>query len=118
MSYEFYKMLHFIGIFLVFLSIGGTVVKSQMQAPSDTFKKLLMINHGVGLLLLLVAGFGLLARLGIGFPGWVIVKIVIWLVLGALVVVIRRNPGQSTIWWYLALAFGFIAAYLAVYKPF
>jgi hypothetical protein len=43
-----------------------------------------MITHGLGLLLVLVAGFGMLAKLGIhGVPTWAALKLIIWVALGA-----------------------------------
>ena len=67
MSYELYKVLHVLGLSLVVLSLGGILhhVINGGSKVSDTFRKGTMITHGIGLLLLLVAGFGMLAPLGL-----------------------------------------------------
>lgn len=120
MSYTFYKVLHLLGMMMVFLSLGGALVRSRFPEQTTSWKKLIAINHGIGLLLLLVAGFGLLARLNIFWPMpvWALVKIVIWLAIGGLIALINRKPEAGTVWWYLALLLGLLAAYLALYKPF
>ena len=52
-------------------------------APPETKKRVMMIT-GIASLLALVGGFGLQAKLQVGFPGWFIVKLVCWLGLSAL----------------------------------
>jgi hypothetical protein len=122
MPYLAYKLLHLIGILMLFVALGGAVVRSltAQQAPEvgAALKKHLAILHGVALLIVLVAGFGLLARLGLGFPGWAVAKLVIWLLLGGILVLINRNPSLGAPLWYVCLFLGAIAAYLALYKPF
>ena len=118
MSLSFYKILHLVGIFMLFSAIGGAVVRSILAEKSAALEKLIIANHGLGLLLILIAGFGQLAKIGMEFSGWVIVKIVIWLVLGAMIVPIKKKPQMNKVWWYSALVFGALAAYMALYKPF
>jgi hypothetical protein len=88
---------------LVVMSLGGVVLHTINGGTklSNTFRKGVMITHGVGLLLLLVAGFGMLARLNIhGFPLWVVLKLVIWLTLGAAVVLAYKKPEAGKILWF------------------
>ena len=99
-------------------AIGGAVVRSVLSEKSAALEKLILINHGLGLFLILVAGFGQLAKIGMVFSGWVIVKMIIWLFMGALIMPIKKKPEMKTIWWYTALVLGTLAAYLALYKPF
>lgn len=76
------------------------------------------ILHGVGLLLLLVAGFGALAKLGYkGPPGWAIGKLAIWLLLGAAPVIFKKAPqvAKAVVCALPLVALG--AAALAVLKP-
>jgi hypothetical protein len=76
-----------------------------------------MITHGVGLLLLVVAGFGMLARLGIySPPGWVIGKIVIWLALGAFVALAYKKAQLAKKFWLAVPVLVLISAVLAIYK--
>lgn len=111
-----YHFLHAIGIFCVFLGIG--------KLGSSENYKCAMRYHGIGLLILLVSGFGNLAKLhkaqfiASAMPGWAIAKLVIWLVLGVLPVLIKRgklSAGQGMI---AALLCGAAAAYLGTFKPF
>ena len=119
MSYEFYKVLHILGLSLVVLSLGGIIhhVINGGTKQSDSFRKGTMITHGVGLLLLMVAGFGMLAKLGIySPPGWVIAKMVIWLVLGAFVAIAYKKPALAKKFWVAVPVLVVISAFLAIYR--
>jgi len=72
MSYTIYKVLHLMGILFLFLSLGTAISLSAADSARAGMRKLASITHGVALLVILVAGFGLLARLGLtsGMPGW------------------------------------------------
>lgn len=118
MPHSIYKVLHLTGALMVFLSLGGTIVRSRLAEKNDATKKLTGITNGVGLLLSLVAGFGMLAKLGIGFEGWVMAKIIIWLIFGSLVAVINRKPEFSGQIWIVIIFLGVLAAYLGGVKPF
>ena len=121
MSYEFYKIGHLISIVLLFSGLVGLLtVKMSGGALAGKVKSLVFVSHGLGVVLLLVTGFGLAARLGLmqGLPGWIYAKLAIWLVLGAAVVLIKR---KGAIGWplFISLILTFIAAaILAVTKPF
>jgi hypothetical protein len=67
-----------------------------------------------------VAGFGLLARVGISWPwpGWVFVKLIIWLVLGGVTGLIYKLGPTGKGLWYVVILLGVIAAYMAIFKPF
>ncbi len=120
MPYEVYKILHLIGIFMVMISLGGvtTYAMNGGDKNDNRFRKALGITHGVGLLIVLVAGFGLLARLGIGWPGWVFVKLIIWVIFGGFSAVAYRLGSKGQGLWYVLIVIGALAAYLAVMKPF
>jgi len=118
MSPNIYKILHVTGALLIFLSLGGAVVRASLANADAPIKKLIGITNGVGLLLSLVAGFGLLAKLGLGFPGWVMAKMVIWLMLGGLLAVMNRRSDLGQMFWFGAIALGVLAAYFAIAKPF
>jgi hypothetical protein len=118
MSLSFYKILHIIGIMMLFLGIGGAIVRSRLAEGKEMLEKFVLMNHGLGLLIVLIAGFGQLAKIGMEFSGWVIVKIVIWLAMGALIMPIKKKPSSGTMVWYIALGLGALAGYLAIFKPF
>ena len=100
------------------LSLGGILMFTLNGGvkASNAFRKGAMITHGVGLLLLLVAGFGMLARLGIHpFPGWIVGKLVIWGLLGACVGLAYKKQVATKLWFAIPVLVG-VAAVLAVYK--
>lgn len=121
MSYEFYKILHICGLMLLFFGLSSAMTLKMAGVQfTGAVKKLAFITHGVGLFIMLVGGFGLLARLGFvhGMPNWAIAKIVIWVLLGGAISVAKRK-GQ--IGWPLMILFvglGTTAAWLAIAKPF
>ncbi len=118
-SLLFYKVVHLVGFFIAFMGLAGLLWAHATQADKKA-KRPAMIFHGLGLLLALVGGFGMAARLGMmsGLPGWVHAKIGLWLLLGLVPLVAKRVPQHlQAIWWALPLV-GLLAAYLGVYKPF
>ena len=121
---DFYEILHIIGIAMLFLAIGGVAVHAAnggSKSGSST-RPLVGSIHGVGALLILVGGFGMLARIGFqhgsGFPGWLIGKIVIWVVLSAIALLPYRRPELARPFLFLLPFLAGTATYLALYKPF
>jgi hypothetical protein len=119
-SYELYKWLHILGILMVFIAFGGAIFKEPQTATSgkDPARKTLSILHGVGLLLVLVAGFGMLARLGLvtETPHWVWAKLAIWLALGAWIALALRRKFPRIVLISGAVGLGAMAAALALWK--
>lgn len=120
MSYEFYKVLHLCGLMLLFFGLSSAMtLKMAGVAFTGSVKKLAFITHGVGLFIMLVGGFGLLARMGLmNMPNWAMAKLGIWILLGGAIAIAKRK-GQ--IGWPLMILFvglGTTAAWLAITKPF
>lgn len=121
---DFYEVVHLIGIAMLFVAIGGVTVHAANggnKATSDT-RRLVSSVHGMGALLILVGGFGMLARIGFqhgaNFPGWLWTKLIIWVVLSAVVLVPYRRPDLARpLFVGLPLLAG-VAVYMALYKPF
>ena len=111
MSLAFYKWLHLSGIGLVLMSLAAMAWRTESR-------KLPSIAHGIGLLVAFVAGFGLLARGGYGWPAWVYVKLVLWLALGGVSVLFKRKPELATPLWVAVFVVFVVAGYLGIYKPF
>jgi hypothetical protein len=122
MDVEFYKVLHLWGIFMILASLGGMCLHViNGGTRTDSVRKFAMMSHGIGLLITAVAGFGLLEKehlAALGMPGWVIGKVVIWLILGMLPAFIYRMPKLTRIFWALTIALPVVAAWLVIYKPF
>ena len=118
MSYEFYKVLHVFAAVMLFTSLGTLAV--TIRESSGRLRRLARISHGIALALLFVAGFGLMARLGMfgSIPVWAWIKIGLWLVLTLIVVPLRRKPAWVTALWLSIPIIGGIAVWLAVQKPF
>ena len=111
MDPNFYQGLHIIGISMVFLGYGALLARSMASPENVSVRKLGSITSGIGLLLILVAGFGLISKLGHSFTEtWILVKFIIWLLLGGLIVLINRKPQLAMILWCLLIALSATAA--------
>ncbi len=118
MTVEIYRLLHLAGVLMVFLAFGGLIGRSLLGVDGVKLKKLAGITSGVGLILVLLGGFGLLAKLSYGFPGWAMVKLAVWIALGGLIAVANRKPNLAKCLWWGILILGLIAASMVVWKPF
>jgi hypothetical protein len=111
MDPNFYQVLHIVGISMVFLGYGALLARSMLVPENVSVRKLGSITSGIGLLVIFVAGFGLISKLGHSFTDtWVLVKFVIWLVLGGLIVLINRKPQLALLLWCLLIALAATAA--------
>jgi hypothetical protein len=110
MDYTTYEIIHLIGLATLAAGIGG------MLASGGNRKMFLMVQ-GIALFVMLVSGFGLLAKLHLGFPHFAMVKLVLWAVIGVLPVLLRRLrvPAIGGICIFLVLVG--ILAWLGVTKP-
>lgn len=111
MPYEFYKVMHLVAIFLF---VSGSAVLLMGQTRS----KFWMMLTGIASFLILVAGMGMVAKLQIGFPAWVVGKMVIWLVITGLGhMVAKRFPAYAMQAYWVTIILAGTAAGLAIYKP-
>ncbi len=121
--YAIYRLLHLGGMFAMFMGLGGIAlhVANGGTKASNTARKLLASVHGTALFVILLGGFGMLARLklvqGGGLPGWIYLKLAIWVIMGAMGTVMYRAPKVAR--WMLVLLplLGMAAAWIAVSKP-
>ena len=116
MDASFYKFLHVSGIITLFFAFGGLTMGSRLvQGKEFLHRRLYSILHGVGLLLIIVSGFGMKAKLDIvGWPSWLVVKLVIWLCLGLSIALVLRNMKLQKYVWLFLILLGSSAALLAV----
>lgn len=120
--YEAYKILHILGLVAIWAALGGATLHAMNGGTreSNPGRKIVAATHGIGLLLMLLGGFGMLARLGMtsGLPGWVIGKVVLWLLVGGLLAVPLRVPALAKPLWFAMPLLAGLGAWLALYKPF
>ena len=110
-SPQTYHILHLLGLIFVFIGFGGLL-------SSEGAKKA-MKWHGIGLVISLVSGFGMLAKLGLmsAMPKWVWIKIALWLVLGFLPVLAKRRVLAAPVVVLIAALIGVGLACLGYLKP-
>jgi hypothetical protein len=118
--YHFYKFFHIAGLSLLVAGLFLIVAHFyQNPNPDKSLRKTGFLLHGAGLLLVLVSGFGMLARLGpaaAGLPQWVLVKIGIWISLGVIVAFIKRKAEHQRLWTSLIIGLLLAAFYVAIFK--
>ncbi len=121
-SYQVYKVLHLTGMFLLFTVTGAIAlhVLNGGTRESNAGRKLVAALHGVAMLIILIGGFGLMARIGVphtDWPIWIMAKFAIWAAFVFIAMLPYRVPGAAR-WVLLGVPLlGGMAAYLAVYKP-
>jgi hypothetical protein len=123
LSYAFYNLVHIVGLILLMMGLGGLALAGGTggEAPARWPGRLLALIQGSGLFLILLGGFGLLARLGVahggGWPAWVWVKFGVWVMLGLAAVAPFWLPRTARPLLLIVPALGALAAYMAIYKP-
>mgnify|MGYP003495034197 CR=1 FL=1 len=117
MPYEFYKILHFSGIILTLTALTGYLFY-LVQNKINEKRKFFAILHGVGVLIILVSGFGLAARLGYmqQLPNWIYIKLAIWLCLGGAIALVKRQVFSPMVSYTLIVTLSILAAITAVTK--
>jgi hypothetical protein len=123
LSPDAYKIVHLVGILVVFMALGGLSLHAINGGTRDTNtgRRIVGITYGVGLVLILLGGFGWLGATGAmsaGIPGWTWAKLAIWLVIGGLLALPGRRPELGRVVWFVAPLLGIVAALLARTKPF
>lgn len=124
MSPDAYKIVHVVGLLMVFLALGGLSLHAMNGGTKDTNRqrRLVAATYGIGLLLILVGGFGWLGATGVmsggAMPLWTWAKLAIWLLVGALLALPSVRPELGRLVWLLAPVVGLVAAWIARTKPF
>src|SRR6185369_12606400 len=63
-----YKVIHILGVLFVFASLGALILASRDGVERGSGRKLAGMTHGIAMLVVLIAGFGAMARLGMPNP--------------------------------------------------
>jgi uncharacterized membrane protein SirB2 len=117
MTEQTYRFLHICGLVLLMLGFGAILFAKDGERPRAG-----TILHGIGLLVMLVAGFGVMAKTHImapdSWPGWLVTKMVVWLLIGALPTLLRAGVVPRKLGWLVVLALAASAAWLGVNKGF
>jgi uncharacterized membrane protein SirB2 len=110
----FYYILH---VFSLIVLTAHTFMALANPAPEN--RKRTMMITGIATLLMLISGFGLLAKVhGNQFHGWVIVKMVCWLFLSALAGLAYRKAHMRGLLSFIALTLILVALVMVYLKPF
>ncbi len=124
MSYEFYKLLHIVGVLLLVCSLGALAMQAlfgrdRKDVDVTATRKRLLMWHGIAMLVVVVAGFGLMAKLKLmsTWPTWILIKLGVWFLLGGATVAIRRSPGLARAWVVLVPILAGVGVAVVVYKP-
>jgi hypothetical protein len=123
MPYEVYKLIHFVGLFTALAVLAATsmhVLRGGTRADNP-YRRAFGIAHGVALFLVLLGGFGMLARLGVmhgALPGWVYAKLVIWLTFAGALFLAYRSPPSARVLLILLPLLAALGGAIALYKPF
>jgi hypothetical protein len=120
--YPVYKLVHLLGIFVLLTTLAVPLMHFVRGGTRADFprRRTLAIVHGVASFLILLGGFGMLARLGIvqgGLPGWILLKLGIWLVLSTALAVALRTSVTARSVLLAAPLLALAAAAIAIYKP-
>ena len=117
-GYPVYKFLHVLAIVALVAGLV-TLLLVPVTPHGSRGRRLAHWITGIAAVFALVSGFGLHARLGGIWQGWVVTKVVIWLVLVLILVWFRAGPSASPATaWLLALPAAALAVFMAVFKPF
>jgi ABC-type transport system involved in cytochrome c biogenesis permease subunit len=112
MNLTTYHVLHLSSIIVL---LGYTFY--AFAAPAETRKRVVMIT-GVAALLTLITGFAMLAKMHLGFPGWVVVKLVCWLGLAVMVSFAYRRRAQADLFMIITFILAITAVTMVFVRPF
>lgn len=115
MSPETYRLLHVLGVLVVFLGLGGVLATAGDGGKAP---KLFLMLHGVGLLVMLVCGIGYVHKMRFEWENWLFAKIACWVLIGAIPVLVRRGVLPRMVALVVVLGLGATAVWLARAKPF
>lgn len=121
MSYEFYKIMHILGLICLFAGIAIIATLVMLSMWSNKGARILgFVLHGLGLVLMLVGGFGMAARLQLfgSLPPWIHAKIGIWVLMALVVSLLKRKPKWVYPVLMTSIVLGTVAAWVAITKPF
>jgi hypothetical protein len=115
MTPETYRWLHVVGGLLLFLGLGGALAHAGGDGKGP---KVFLVLHGVGLLVMLVAGIGYVHKKPLTWENWLFAKIACWVLLAAAPILVRRGVMPRVVAMIVVVAVGATAVWLGQTKPF
>ena len=114
-GYDTYKLLHLAGAFAVTMAYGGLGMwaMNEKDDSENRFRKVGMMSHGIGLMAIILGGFGMLSNMYSDSPfsqGWVHMKLGIWILLGGGLTLLKKKPEYAKEILAAAFVLIFIAA--------
>jgi hypothetical protein len=118
-GYPVYKLFHVLAILALFAGLV-TLFLQPVTTDGARARRVAHWITGVAAVVALVSGFGLHARLGGVWQGWVVTKISVWCVLMLVLVVFRAGASTrpAPMAWIVTLPAVALAVFMAIYKPF
>ena len=113
MAEQYYLIFHIVSLVLL-----AGVTFSAFAAPSSERRKFSLMWSGILSVVVLVTGFGLLARLGLPFQGWVTIKLACWLALAMMVPMAFRRPAHASLWSRVTIGAIFVGVTMVILRPF
>ena len=95
------------------------VIFATFASPNPEFRRSVLLRYGSLSLLVFLSGFCVMGMLGLGFPGWALVKVLCWLVLSALPgLAFRMTGAQRRVLSIVAVGGIVLAVAMVTYRPF
>ena len=113
MNHQLFILIHVTTVILL-----SSVTFTAFAAPNPDNRRTCLMMSGVLSLLVFLTGFGAMGMMGLGFPGWAMVKVVSWLGLSGLTGMAFRMTGQIPMLRIVAVVVILIAVAMVTYKPF
>lgn len=111
MSYIFYRYIHLIFLVLV---LSGLTANYFLPKPNKWVRNFTIVSS----LIFMISGFGLVAKLHLGWPLWVNLKLAVWAIIAIFSPVFISRLPQFKIHFYLFFIFMFLVAItLVVFRP-
>jgi len=113
MGYQIFLLVHLVSVILL-----AGVTFAAFVAPQPENRRPALMVSGVLSLLVFMSGFGVMGMMGLGFPGWAMVKVVCWLALSGLTGMAFRMTEQIPTLRIVTVAVIVLAVAMVTYKPF
>lgn len=110
MDINVFRLIHIIGIATLFVGLGGMFCADAQGGQRRTFA----MWQGIGLLLMIISGFGMLGIMKLGFPKPAIAKVILWAGLAVLPVLTRRKVVPTGVAVLLAIILGGVLAWIGL----